>query len=1766
MNTDPLNGRKRLLRWLSAPLALLALLVTIPKPATAQVPPSLFTSAPTFYSTNHILSTTLFHWFTATGGQVSGPWVPLEGRASWDGSPAFWQGQIKQMMRANIDMIYVMQFADSSNPNLSTTNFPASAFDPQLVNFFTAYSQLRAQGYDTPKIAPFLDTMITWNLTNVDLSTTAGKNAWANQYIRFYNMYYSVNTDSNADTYIARQSNKPILNAWHVNTTETLNVANLARSDVSNRLVAAFGTSHPMFMNGFVQVGCATDSPSLGFVDEKIYQFEDTAYNTPTTYKGISTMTLKAGYWDQNVRNPGSFLARSGGVNYSNSLNSLNPATVKRANIESWNEYDEGTGIYAGTNLPPYIDGSNPSNSNNDTWSVTGDPFEYIKTTARGAAGFCDIPAQSAKILWHTIPATLMPGESRTVTVIVRNAGSALWTGATNYKLGQADADATTLVAGKRVVINDTQDEIPLYGGIFRGRAKAFTFTLQTPATPGNYTNHFQMLQEGVAWFGDTLTNVITVKTKTAATVTLTNLSQMADGYNANTVSATTTPAGLTVNLSYNGSPYPPTTAGSYTVVGIINDVSYYGSVTNTLVLATNPIPNWSFEANPVGTTINAPQGGGNVVSTPITGWRFVDVNPANASLTATIITNASAGKQALRLDCSYNGTGGPVYLDQWDVGMHAPVVYGHSYLMSFDAAWISGATATNFRVNIQEFDNTGINDGGSGGSGVVSVLSTSYRTYNFLYTPQNPNTTEIGFVLIASPNGGTTSVSVDNAQMVDASGLPTPPNGSFEYCPLGAAVNSGGGGSVVDSSTFLGWRCFNAAASDYTTLNAVIVTNASAGNQAIQLTAVHATTGSGGNSGLDLDNNRLFVDDTKAYLLTFDAAWVAGATANNLGIILAQFDASGTFLGQPISTFSVSSSNYQKFTIYYKPTAGATQLNPNFQPLLNTAGSTTLRLDNVQLVDTSNFQMPWNGSFEYSPASAVVSAPQGGGNVVNDTTLVGWRFVGTDSANASFTAAIITNASAGKQALRFDKSANGPSYIDQWDAAMQTPVVYGHYYLVSLDAAWISGATPNNVGIGAQEFNSGAFLISEGIGTASVSSSNYTKYAFLWTLQNPVAADLSLSITPGAGAISLDNIQIVDVATLPVPLNGSFEYSPMGTTSSIGTNSVVDSTTVVGWRLFSVGSPAIVGFTGTIVNAGNYTGGTPGSHAMRLIINNTGSPSGNDYALDTDNHRIPITPGNHYSLSFDLELDGTTGGTELCDVGIAEFDVNGTFLGAGLNYTPTLPTDQTFHHYSVGYLPQNPNATQIVIAFRPRNPGYSATLVLDNVVFGPYIPVANTVTFYRAAGSATQVKKAKIMSYEPLGLTLVTNSATTANGATLTTDTDTLYVPTSGVDDSFTYTVTDGYGNNGTGTVMVKVGAPTGSPAVAFPNGDFTANPIGTAIGAATNGISSTTTFANWRFFSVTGPTAADWFAAVIIDASTNGTDIVQGGVPGTSAVRFDIDQRTHIGADHGFDRNSARLTVTQGVTYTLSFDARNIGGTGSLNVSMPEFNGSGAFTGSQVGFTPTLDSAFRIYTYSWTPQNAATVTIAPAFRPNCPGATLALSIGNVKLHAPVAANLATNRASGSAMQVRIADLMAGATDDQNHPVTFAGTSVTTTNGKALSNDGTYISVPTNTVADSFTYQITDGLGATNFGTVSITVSGGMSSTPTNIVFSVSGGNTLNLTWPGSHLGWVAQSNSVNVANPSYWFNIPGSETVTNLNIPISPAMPNVFYRLRLP
>jgi autotransporter-associated beta strand protein len=79
-----------------------------------------------------------------------------------------------------------------------------------------------------------------------------------------------------------------------------------------------------------------------------------------------------------------------------------------------------------------------------------------------------------------------------------------------------------------------------------------------------------------------------------------------------------------------------------------------------------------------------------------------------------------------------------------------------------------------------------------------------------------------------------------------------------------------------------------------------------------------------------------------------------------------------------------------------------------------------------------------------------------------------------------------------------------------------------------------------------------------------------------------------------------------------------------------------------------------------------------------------------------------------------------------------------------------------------------------------------------------------------------------------------------------------------------------------------------------------------------------------------------------------------------------------------------------------------------------------------------------------------------------------------------------------------------------------------------------------------------------------------GIASNPTNITFHISG-NTLTLTWPADHLGWILQSqtNNLNVgltAAANTWHDVSGSASVTSTNLTITQTNPTVFYRLRYP
>jgi len=85
--------------------------------------------------------------------------------------------------------------------------------------------------------------------------------------------------------------------------------------------------------------------------------------------------------------------------------------------------------------------------------------------------------------------------------------------------------------------------------------------------------------------------------------------------------------------------------------------------------------------------------------------------------------------------------------------------------------------------------------------------------------------------------------------------------------------------------------------------------------------------------------------------------------------------------------------------------------------------------------------------------------------------------------------------------------------------------------------------------------------------------------------------------------------------------------------------------------------------------------------------------------------------------------------------------------------------------------------------------------------------------------------------------------------------------------------------------------------------------------------------------------------------------------------------------------------------------------------------------------------------------------------------------------------------------------------------------------------------------------------------GAGSLQVTSSLPTTPTNITFSVSNGH-LTLSWPANYQGWILQqqSNSLSIGLSTAWVDVPGSASLTSTNIPINPATPTAFYRLRHP
>jgi hypothetical protein len=98
---------------------------------------------------------------------------------------------------------------------------------------------------------------------------------------------------------------------------------------------------------------------------------------------------------------------------------------------------------------------------------------------------------------------TWCAGETRSITINVKNTGSAAWTSA-------ATAGSINLSYWWTGTTNQTHDTNPRqypFSNLISGQSKVVTISVTAPATPGNYVLNFDLVKENLCWFSDNITN-----------------------------------------------------------------------------------------------------------------------------------------------------------------------------------------------------------------------------------------------------------------------------------------------------------------------------------------------------------------------------------------------------------------------------------------------------------------------------------------------------------------------------------------------------------------------------------------------------------------------------------------------------------------------------------------------------------------------------------------------------------------------------------------------------------------------------------------------------------------------------------------------------------------------------------------------------------------------------------------------------------------------------------------------------------------------------------------------------------------------------------------------------------------------------------------------------------------------------------------------------------------------------------------------------------
>ena len=719
------------------------------------------------------------------------------------------------------------------------------------------------------------------------------------------------------------------------------------------------------------------------------------------------------------------------------------------------------------------------------------------------------------------------------------------------------------------------------------------------------------------------------------------------------TVSATTSPAGLNVVMTYNGSGTAPTNAGTYAIVGTINDPNYAGSGAATLVIAkATPVVTWgapvaitygtALSSTQLNASANVP---GSLVFLPNAGTvldagsqplsvTFTPTDTANytgaTAATTLAVTQAPATFVLSSTTFTYNGAS------------QGPTIIATPSGTSFTTEGTS--TATN--------------------AGNYTATATATGNYTGSNNALNWSIAAAGqpAPVVSSPS----SVTFGNAYSATANsgyGALSWALGSGSTAP-GAAVNAttgtisySGVGTVVIKAQFAGDTNHNASpfGGDFSvTVNAVpaafalsattfVYNGASQGPTIIATPSGTSFTTGGTSTATNAGNYTATATATGNYIGTNSALnWsISKATATvNLGGLSATYDGTakgaiaatspaGLAVAMTYNGSATAPTNAGSYAVVatitdpnYSGSASGTLVIAKATPVVSWGAPAAITypaaLGPTQLNASANV----SGSFAYSPTA---------GTVLNaGSQTLGVSFTPTDAANYNG-ATGSTTLTVNKAAATFALSSTGFTY----SGALQGPTV---------------NATPGNT-----TFTTGGTLTATNAG-------NYTATATANGNYTGSNSTLNWSISKAAATVTLGG------------LSATYDGTPKGATATTSPGGLNVALTYNGGATgpTNAGSYAVV----ATVNDANYSGSATGT----LVIAKA-STSGGKQAIDSlnfDNGQVPAGwlawPNNYGNIDF---------------------------AGGRMNAYSTDATNRIYRSISV-----DPSATSVAISYRGNTAG----------------------------------------------------------------------------------------------------------------------------------------------------------------------------------------------------------------------------------------------------------------------------------------------------------------------------------------------------------------------------------------------------------------------------------------------------------------------------